>query len=68
MSESEFEFGDATVSSEHDAADVLALLDAQPCPRADCTGVLHQGTYKDTDAIVCETCDVPAARIWGDGS
>lgn len=46
--------------------DVLALLDAEPCPSPDCAGELGRGIYKDTDAVVCDTCAVPAARIWGD--
>lgn len=64
MSESEFEFGDAGTSG----GDVLALLDAEPCPSPDCTGVLGRGTYKETDAVVCDTCAVPAARLWGEGA
>lgn len=61
MSEPEFEYGVADES-----ADVLAQLVAEPCPWPECEGVLRRGEYKDTDAVVCDDCAVPAARVWGD--
>jgi hypothetical protein len=56
------------VASDEHGDDVLALLDAGPCPSPDCAGVLGRGSYKDTDAVVCDTCGVPAARIWGESA
>ena len=54
------------VTSEERGDDVLALLDAEPCPSPDCTGDLDRGTYKDTDAVVCDVCSVPVVRLWGE--
>lgn len=50
------------------ADDVLATLDAEPCPRPDCDGQLQRDEYKDSAAVVCEDCAVPAARVWGERS
>jgi methionyl-tRNA synthetase len=29
-----------------------------------CGGQLTTGTYKDTDAVLCEACETPAIRFW----
>jgi hypothetical protein len=64
MSESEFERTDS--EDGRDVDDILARLVTGPCPHPDCDGLLRRETYKDTDAVVCDACAVPAARIWGD--
>lgn len=46
--------------------DVLDHLDTEPCPWPECEGVLRRDEYKGTGSVVCETCAVPAARVWGD--
>ncbi|EJN58090.1 hypothetical protein [Halogranum rubrum] len=47
---------------------LLVRLVTGPCPRDDCEGLLQRSEYKTTDAVVCDACGVPAARVWGDGS
>jgi hypothetical protein len=64
MSESGFEFDVGEGTSETD--DILAHLAAEPCPWPECEGILRRDVYKDTDAVVCDDCAVPAARVWGD--
>jgi DnaJ-class molecular chaperone len=29
-----------------------------------CDGQLTTGTYKDTDAVLCKTCETPVIRFW----
>ncbi|SDM95433.1 hypothetical protein SAMN04487949_2968 [Halogranum gelatinilyticum] len=60
MSESRFEWlGQAE-------NDVLARLATEPCPQRQCDGTLNRGEYKDAPAVVCDACEVPAARLWSD--
>lgn len=47
-------------------SDALDLLADAPCPRPSCTGVLDRTTFKDTDSVVCRSCETPAVRIWGE--
>ena len=42
---------------------VLSVLEGTPCPTCD-AGVLERGTYKDNQAIICDTCAVPRVQIW----
>lgn len=46
--------------------DVLERLAREDCPVPDCGGVLVRREYKDTDALVCQDCDTPAVRVWGE--
>lgn len=44
-------------------SDLTELLTGQDCKY--CTnGTLRKGTYKGTDAVVCDYCDVPTAQVW----
>jgi len=39
----------------------IRILDGETCPQCD-DGELAPGTYKDTDALLCESCETPVVR------
>lgn len=42
---------------------VLHLLEGRTCDYCD-DGTLERGSYKGSDAVICDSCGAPAARIW----
>ena len=49
----------AVVDECQKALDALAESECEHCD-----GQLTTGTYKDTDAVLCEACETPVIRFW----
>ncbi|NHN60070.1 MULTISPECIES: HVO_A0556 family zinc finger protein [Halorussus] len=52
-----------SVSSEVDPDALLAPLVGDGCAWC-ATGTLARDSFKGDDAVVCESCGTPAARVW----
>lgn len=42
---------------------LLATLEGRSCPNCD-DGELERDTYKDKQAVVCDSCGTPRAQVW----
>ncbi|WP_435183697.1 HVO_A0556 family zinc finger protein [Halobellus sp. EA9] len=49
-------------SARRDPEQLLDRLDTTDCHY--CDGDLDAGTYKGSEAILCEDCGTPAVRVW----
>ena len=52
-----------SVSSQVDSDALLATLVGDDCAWC-ATGELTRESFKGDDAVVCENCGTPAARVW----
>lgn len=51
------------VSSQNASKSLLAALAGDDCGWCD-AGTLARGEFKGDDAVVCDDCGTPAARVW----
>jgi len=52
-----------SVSSPETSESLLATLVGDDC-RWCADGTLERGEFKGDDAVVCDECGTPAARVW----
>ncbi|SEW03641.1 HVO_A0556 family zinc finger protein [Natrinema salifodinae] len=42
---------------------LLAILEGRSCPNCP-DGELERGTYKDNQAVLCNSCGTPQVQVW----